>query len=558
MADVAKVAHAAKKEEDLELEKKASLLKESTTPVLRPAMRRASMKLSTRKLTGSASALKSNESVYHDNETPCQSMKSPEGGMQFFPVAVPEIKEKNEEIANNEDHKALTESDVDIEIPSDSNRRVGFWMGEALKNAAVTADLLTAGGPPTDRERDTTTGGKEGDARDEIVVDILPMRSDSNHIGENITSTPDNGVIQGRQNGDSGSPKGDLDTHRNRVESDTENEARNEEELGKDSDRKRDTAGDLLSKDEGNITPLKPGNVQGNAFFATALTGINNNKTAARAMFPRAISEVPDVVLSDVEELMKEVFMESRKKIVEKPKSKFKAQLALMAAKNQAKKIKDANLREAAKNKVKGMAEDHPLLGVFFVNSIARSRTARLTLYITTLMSTFMTSSTFYNTPAGDEENTETDKCESFECQMFERMTGLTMVDIVMTLINNVLTLPLGIVAVIFFQTAFIDRNDEDLVRVGTLKARLRKPSIKLIVGYIIAFLYNIFCVYAVAIFAATREDDSEVIDWMATFVMVNVSDLFFWQNSINIVRMISLYILGWLVAKYLTIGQEM
>eukprot|EP01016_Furgasonia_blochmanni_P050882 TRINITY_DN792_c0_g1_i8.p1 TRINITY_DN792_c0_g1~~TRINITY_DN792_c0_g1_i8.p1 ORF type:complete len:448 (-),score=67.67 TRINITY_DN792_c0_g1_i8:368-1711(-) len=169
-----------------------------------------------------------------------------------------------------------------------------------------------------------------------------------------------------------------------------------------------------------------------------------------------------DPDLDNIEEVLKNLFLENKRKLEEKKKEKPKTKLKAAILVKAAKKVVRVPKKTDVKEKLRNMMEDHALLGVFVTNTLSSSRTARLTIYITTLMSTFMTSSTFYGTPIEEEDNPDMDVCESFECQMFQRFTDLTMVDLVMILINNVLTLPLAIVGVILFTTGFVERDDDE------------------------------------------------------------------------------------------------
>eukprot|EP01016_Furgasonia_blochmanni_P013331 TRINITY_DN16794_c0_g1_i1.p1 TRINITY_DN16794_c0_g1~~TRINITY_DN16794_c0_g1_i1.p1 ORF type:complete len:248 (-),score=57.56 TRINITY_DN16794_c0_g1_i1:57-743(-) len=162
--------------------------------------------------------------------------------------------------------------------------------------------------------------------------------------------------------------------------------------------------------------------------------------------------------IEELEAVLTKMLFDSRKKAEEYKKRHWLRVLVIDKAAKTALSYKN---RLKVKGVVRSMLEDHALIGIFLTTKLGTTQTARLTIYLTKLMSTFMTSSTFYNTPAKRGELRNSSECESLGCMLLERMTSLDIVDLAMIAINIALTIPLALIGLIFFSSNLIEKVED-------------------------------------------------------------------------------------------------
>eukprot|EP01016_Furgasonia_blochmanni_P012387 TRINITY_DN1603_c0_g2_i3.p1 TRINITY_DN1603_c0_g2~~TRINITY_DN1603_c0_g2_i3.p1 ORF type:complete len:414 (+),score=74.34 TRINITY_DN1603_c0_g2_i3:164-1405(+) len=193
--------------------------------------------------------------------------------------------------------------------------------------------------------------------------------------------------------------------------------------------------------------------------------------------------------------------------------------------------------KEVVKGKRYFLMANHELASIFVKDSLFNTRKERLTIYISSLMSQFFTSTSFYNSKVENEELEDERQCLTVSCILLDSITGMTMRDVAMVAVNNLLTLPLVIACGFFMARKYVIRDKEDRVNVGAFKSNLKKMSIKAFVGSSMLYAYSAFCIYAVAQFSAHREKDTDVAVWLLTFIFSGFADIFLKQPLIASIK---------------------
>eukprot|EP01016_Furgasonia_blochmanni_P040058 TRINITY_DN5068_c0_g1_i7.p1 TRINITY_DN5068_c0_g1~~TRINITY_DN5068_c0_g1_i7.p1 ORF type:complete len:374 (+),score=70.96 TRINITY_DN5068_c0_g1_i7:65-1186(+) len=195
----------------------------------------------------------------------------------------------------------------------------------------------------------------------------------------------------------------------------------------------------------------------------------------------------------------------------------------------------------ASKGKLYFILLHHQLGSIFVSDTVFNTRKERLTVYISTLMSQFFTSTTFYNTEFDKKNNPDAKpmgkECESADCVLFESITGMGIIDIAFIVVNNLLTLPLVLGCSLFFVRKYVIRDKEEKTNVGAFRKTMKKIKIKITLGYIVLYLYCIFCIWMVVQFSANQTDDMNVGRWLMTFSFSGLSDVLIKQPLVALVK---------------------
>jgi len=171
----------------------------------------------------------------------------------------------------------------------------------------------------------------------------------------------------------------------------------------------------------------------------------------------------------------------------------------------------------------------HPLLELIFLVNPTLRRVSRLTIVVAALLGQLFASGFFYNT--GSSEDAEEEE------PMEDTLLGFQWYDFWIGVLSAMLVLPVIWILNSLFNTPLVPKNLSDEEK---LKMR-KKYRVKLIVGYVIAWIFMAFSAYEVTIFAIQFNMNISQL-WITTF---SVSTIYGFTIQPNY-SIIYTYLLGW------------
>jgi len=163
--------------------------------------------------------------------------------------------------------------------------------------------------------------------------------------------------------------------------------------------------------------------------------------------------------------------------------------------------------------------EHHPILSIVYVHSITYSRVARVIVFYSVLIGQLMLIGTFYQTNP-DDKNSSGSKSNQ-KATFIDILVNLEMRDVYVAIISSLLMIPVALIMAALYKGKDIPVMAPFQEQLKVFKKNRRR--IKLALG--IAFIWWLFCMYAITIYAITFPND-DAYRWIISSLIGIVYDV--------------------------------